>query len=180
VAPITTNTKDARKTTLVISAPGAVADYPPGKIGAEAAMELAVSPQSVSVTVVQSVAAAESSRRRLQSGTVNITITVYYATEAEAAAMETAMTNLAGTAAKASSFLTAALGREVTVTVDPAPPASGAAVEPPPPPPPAGGLSTGALVGIIIGAIAGVAIIGGLVAFLMMKKKSGTKVVSAP
>jgi hypothetical protein len=180
VAPITTNTKDARKTTLVLSAPGAVADYPPGKIGAKAAKELAVSPQSVSVTVVAA-AAAESSRRRLQSGTVEITIAVYYANATEAAAMETAMTNLAGTAAKASSFLTAALGREVTVTADPAPPASGAAVAPPPPPPAStGGLSTGGLVGIIIGAIAGVAIIGGLVAFLMMKKKSGTKVVSAP
>jgi hypothetical protein len=161
-AVITADTEGAKKTTLVIVAPGTPSDYDEKSIGSEFAAQLGVSPASVQVTV-----AAASRRRRLQSSGVTITIDVF-TTEAAAAAMVTSLTAVAGTPALASAVLSAATGTTVTITAPPeAPTTSDAtAVEA------AAGLSTGALIAIIVGVL--VAVVAVVVIIFMMKKKPKT------
>jgi hypothetical protein len=174
-AAISASTVGAKKTDLIIQAPGVVGDYDAGAIGAETAKGLGISPSNVQVTITSS-----SRRRKLQtSSSVAITISVYSASDTAATAMETQLTSLAGTAATASTFLTAATGRTVTVTNNPQAPRSMAADEESGATSSSSGLSTGAMIAIIVGAVVAV-IVCALIAFMMMKKnKSGVKIVSA-
>jgi hypothetical protein len=176
-APVTASTAGAQVTSIVITAPGSVADYSATDIAASAATSLGVSPSSVNVNIT---AAPASSRRRLQSSSaVLITIAVYTASASDASAMETSLTTLAGTASAASTFLTAATGRTVTVTVDPPAPTSSIAdtssIPPPPSSPPPGGLGGGAIAGIVI-AVVVVLIAVGVGGFCVMSKKAKSKV----
>lgn len=167
----TADSEGAQKTTLVLTAPGAVEDYSAADIGASAAKALGVNPKSVAVTIA---AVATSRRRKLQSsGGVTITIDVYTADAAAATAMETKLVDMAGTAALASTFLTEATGTTVTVTVEPAAPASVDAAAPVVED--AGGLGGGVIAAILIAVVVAILLVVGLVCFMKKKKPSNTK-----
>jgi len=151
---------DALVTSIVIIAPGVPADYDADIIAGAASSSLGVSPAQVTVTI-----GSARRHRRLQAG---VTITISVTTnggEAVATSMETAMTATFGSAAAASTFLSAATGTTIVVATDPAPASSSAAEDDE-------GLSTGALVGIIVGAILGVLVIGGALYFFTKGKKA--------
>lgn len=157
------------ETSMTIKAPGSVSDYVAADIAGATAANLGVDPTQVSVTIT----AASRRMRRLQSGGgVIITITII-TLEADAAAVVTSMTNMAGSAALASTFLSEATGRTVTVTDEPSAPSTNT---------PSSGLSTGALIGIIVGVVVGVLVLVGVVYMMTKKKKggaSGKKVASS-
>jgi len=150
---------NAQVTTILIIAPGSVDDYDADVIAGAAASSLGVSPAQVTVTI-----GAARRHRHLQGG-VTIEISVITQSSTEAASMETAMTTTFGSAATASTFLSAATGTSITVTDEPSAPSSVAHSD--------GGLSAGALAGIIIGALVGVLAIGGGLYFMMKGKKQG-------
>jgi hypothetical protein len=184
--PVGADTEGAQVTTMTVVAPGVPSDYDATKIAAETAGSLGISPTSVSVAITATATATRLRRLSESTATVDIDISVYSADADAAAAMETELTTLIGTAASASTFLSAALDKEITISAEPAAPSSGAAAEPAATEAEedagdgsGGGLSTGALVGIIVGvALAAIVVVGGI-AMLMMKKKNRVKVVNA-
>jgi hypothetical protein len=143
--------KGAPAVSVSMTAAGAVSDYDDGKkaeLECNMAALVDVSCDKVTVSVT--------------AGSVILDFTIIAADTAAAAAVEATLTTAISTPSAAS----AALG----VTIEAAPTITSVTLMPPPSPP-EDGLSTGAIVGIAVGAGVGVLVVIGVVVMLLKKKK---------